>query len=191
MPNRARVIVVAVAAAFLCLGSLSSAQDAPQPWIHVEVVGDGDDAGNVSVNLPLAAAEVLMSMIPPDRIGGGEIRLTDTGVSVSISAVRKMWGQLMDAGDAEFLTFEQEDDTVRVARSGDEIQIRMARAGDPGETAEMRLPVAVVDALLSGDGDSLNLRAALDQLSQLRGDIVSVRENDRRIRVWIDELPQP
>ena len=60
MPNRARVIVVAVAAAFLCLGSLSSAQDAPQPWIHVEVVGDGDDAGNVSVNLPLAAAEVLM-----------------------------------------------------------------------------------------------------------------------------------
>ncbi|MCY4660455.1 MAG: hypothetical protein OXF93_11670 [Acidobacteria bacterium] len=187
MHARARVVVAA--AALLCLGGLPVAQDAPQPWIHVEVVG-GDEEGNVSVNLPLAAAEVLASMIPPERIGGGEIQLTDTGVSVSIPAVRKMWSQLMDAGDAEFITIEHEDDTVRVARSGDEIEVRMARGGE-AETAEMRLPVAVVDALLSGDGDSLNLRAALDRLSELRGDIVRVREDDRRIRVWIDEVPQP
>ena len=188
MQARARVVVAA--AALLCLGGLPSAQDAPQPWIHVEVVG-GDGGGNASVNLPLAAAEVLASMIPPDRIGGGAIQLTDSGVSVSIPAVRKMWGQLMAAGDAEFITIEQEDDIVRVARSGEEIEIRMARGGEATETAEMRLPVAVVDALLSGDGDSLNLRAALDQLSELRGDIVRVREDERRIRVWIDELPQP
>jgi hypothetical protein len=187
----ARAHVIVAAAALLCFGAPASAQDAPQPWIHVEVVGGGDNRGNVSVNLPLAAAEVLVSMIPPDRIGGGEIQLTETGVSVSIPAVRKMWGQLMNAGDAEFLTIEQENDTVRVARSGDEIEVRMARGGEQTETAEMRLPVAVVDALLSGDGDTLNLRAALDRLSELRGDIVQVRENDRRIRVWIDELPQP
>ncbi len=187
MHARARVVVAA--AALLFLGGLPVAQDAPQPWIHVEVAG-GDEEGNVSVNLPLAAAEVLASMIPPERIGGGEIQLTDTGVSVSIPAVRKMWSQLMDAGDAEFITIEHEDDTVRVARSGDEIEVRMARGGE-AETAEMRLPVAVVDALLSGDGDSLNLRAALDRLSELRGDIVRVREDDRRIRVWIDEVPQP
>ena len=67
----------------------------------------------------------------------------------------------------------------------------MARGGDGGETAEMRLPVAVVDALLSGDGDTLDLRAAVEQLGRLRGDIVRVREDDRSIRVWIDETPQP
>ena len=187
MHARARVVVAV--AVLLWLGGLSSAQDAPQPWIHVEVVG-GDDQGNVSVNLPLAAAEVLASMIPPDRIGGGTIQLTDTGVSVSIPAVRKMWGQLLAAGDAEFITIAQEDDIVRVARSGDEIEVRMSRDG-AAETAEMRLPIAVVDALLSGDGDSLNLPAALERLSELRGDIVRVREDDRQIRVWIDEVPQP
>ena len=101
-----------------------------------------------------------------------------------------MWRQLLAAGDAEFITMEHEDDTVRVARSGDEIEVRMARGGED-ETADMRLPVAVVDALLSGDGDSLNLPAALARLGELRGDIVRVREDDRRIRVWIDEQPQP
>ena len=186
----ARVRVVVAAATLLCLASIARAQDAPQPWIHVEVSG-GDDDANVSVNLPLAAAEVLVSMIPPDRIGGGEIQLTDSGVSVSIPALRKTWRQLMDAGDAEFITIEHENDTVRVARSGDEIEVRMARGGDGGETAEMRLPVAVVDALLSGDGDTLDLRAAVEQLGRLRGDIVRVREDDRSIRVWIDETPQP
>ncbi len=185
----ARALVVVAAAALLCLGGLPGAQDAPQPWIHVEVAGvDGED--DVSVNLPLAAAEVLASMIPPERIGGGEIQLTDSGVSVSIPAVRKMWSQLMAAGDGEFITIEQGNDTVRVARSGGEIEVRMARGGN-AETAEMRLPVAVVDALLSGDGDSLNLRAALDRLRELRGNVVQVREDNRRIRVWIDELPQP
>lgn len=187
----ARVRFVVAASVFACLVGLAGAQDVPQPWIHVEVVGDGDNEGTASVNLPLAAAEVLVSMIPPDRIGGGEIRLTDSGVSVSIPAVRKMWGQLMDAGDAEFITVETDRDTVRVARSGDDIEVRMARGGDGGETAEMRMPVAVVDALLSGDGDTLNLRAAVEQLGRLRGDIVRVREDDRRIRVWIDEVPQP
>ena len=184
----ARALVVVGASALLCLAGLARAQDAPQPWIHVEVVGG--DEGNVSVNLPLAAAEVLASMIPPERIGGGEIQLTDSGVSVSIPAVRRMWRQLLAAGDAEFITMEHEDDTVRVARSGDEIEVRMARGGED-ETADMRLPVAVVDALLSGDGDSLNLPAALARLGELRGDIVRVREDDRRIRVWIDEQPQP
>ncbi len=187
-----RTVVFVAAAAVLGLAGAADAQDAaPQPWIHVEVVEGGDDARNANVNLPLAAAEVLASMIPPERIGGGEIQLTDTGVSVSIPALRKTWRQLMEAGDAEFITVRSDTDTVRVARTGNDIEVRMARGGDGGETAEMRLPVAVVDALLSGDGDSLNLPAALARLGELRGDIVRVREADRRIRVWIDEIPQP
>ena len=47
----------------------------------------------------------------------------------------------------------------------------------------------VVDALLSGEGDALNIRAAIDQLSTLRGEMVRVIESDNNIRVWIDENP--
>ena len=47
----------------------------------------------------------------------------------------------------------------------------------------------MVDALLSGDGDTLNIGAAVEELSMLRGELVRVIESDNNIRIWIDESP--
>ncbi len=58
-----------------------------------------------------------------------------------------------------------------------------------GRAVRVEIPVPVVDALLSGDGDVLNVRAALQELSQLRGELVRVIETDSNIRIWIDESP--
>ena len=69
-------------------------------------------------------------------------------------------------------------------RAGDQIVVRVE--GD-NENLRVDLPLALVDALLSGDGETLNVAAALDQLSTLRGDIVRVTEDERQIRVWVDQ----
>lgn len=186
-----RVLVVA-AAAIVCLGTgFVVAQDEPRAWIHVEITGDGEDADTINVNLPLSAAKALLAMVPDDVISDGQLRLEEQGVPFSVSALRDVWQELMKVDDTEFVTIEQENETVRVARAGDNVEVRIEERDDGNETVDVVLPIAVVDALLSGDNDKLNVSAAIDQLSLLRGDIVRVNQVDRQIRVWIDEVAQP
>jgi hypothetical protein len=47
--------------------------------------------------------------------------------------------------------------------------------------------VTLVDALLSGEGESLDLSAALAEVRKLRGEIVRVKDEDSQVRIWIDE----
>jgi len=51
----------------------------------------------------------------------------------------------------------------------------------------VRFPLDVVDALLSGGENELDLIAALDALADHGGgDLVTVESDDESIRVWID-----
>ena len=79
----------------------------------------------------------------------------------------------------------------RRGRDGDAEHGRGARRRGRGMVGEVqiRVPVTVVDALLSGAGDTLDVRAAIQELSALRGEMVQVIQPDTRIRVWIDESP--
>ena len=186
MPTRASRLALVVAAV-VCLGVTAAAQEAAaQAWLHVQITGDG--AENVNVNLPLSVAEPLLALAPDRILPDGQLDLAKQGLPVSVSAMRDTWRALMDVGDTEFVTVEGDGETVRIARNGDQIEVRVEdRGGDGDETVEVLLPVPVVDALLSGDGDTLNVRAAIARLSELRGDIVRVTEDQRQIRVWIDE----
>ena len=57
------------------------------------------------------------------------------------------------------------------------------------EAVRAEVPASGVDALLSGDGDLLDIRAALEELSTLDGEAVRVVEPDSNIRIWIDDSP--
>ncbi len=53
---------------------------------------------------------------------------------------------------------------------------------------EADVPVVVVDALFSGQGEELDVAAAVREMSRLRGDIVTVHdEHDTTVRIWVDE----
>ena len=155
----------------------------PQSWLHVQIDSEGGD-GNVAVNLPLRAVEAVMAMAPDYILSSDGRLLVAEEHGVSVSDIRQAWQGVKDAGDADFVTFQEDERTVRVARSGDQIVVRVE--GD-NENLRVDLPLALVDALLSGDGETLNVAAALDQLSTLRGDIVRVTEDERQIRVWVDQ----
>jgi hypothetical protein len=53
--------------------------------------------------------------------------------------------------------------------------------------ADVKVPMSVVEALLSGPGDELNLVAAIRALA-LHGDtvLVEVKEGTETVRVWVD-----
>jgi hypothetical protein len=172
--------------AILGLGLLAANAGAEGvPWLHVRVEEPGREA-KVSVNLPLSVVEAALKAAPEKVASNGRIRFGDHGHDLELADLRRVWKELRDAGDAELVTVEDEGETVHVARAGSLVQIRVEKPGRR-EQVHVDLPVALVDALLSGEGEGVDLEAGLAQVRSLRGDIVRVKDDDSHVRVWIDE----
>lgn len=184
-----RLLIPILAGLALLAPAVSGAKDKPRsdsktPWIHVEVTEHGQDGAKVKVNLPLTLARTALNMVSNEDISGGHIRIEDNDISVA--DMRQLWNELKKAGDAEFVTAEEEDgQTVRVYRKGDRVFAEV-QGGDEG-TAHVEIPVALVDALLSGNGDELDLESALAELERIGpGEIVRVEDGEDLVRIWIE-----
>ena len=182
-PIRRPWMLAFVTAGLLAAPPPAVAQNA-QNWLHVQVAGDGDDAKNFAMNVPVDAVGAVMSMIPTGMLtNDGQLTVAERH-GLSVAALRQMWLDIRDAGDTEFVTLQHGDETVHIARAGDLIELRVE---DESDTVRIDMPVVVVDALLSGEGETLNVSAALDELSALSGDVVRVTGTEQQIRVWIDD----
>lgn len=155
------------------------------PWLHVRVEEPRREA-KVSVNLPLSVVEAALKAAPEKILSDGKIHLGSHKYDLSVSDLRRLWKELRATGDAELVSVEDGDETVRIARAGSLVQIRVEKPGRE-EQVHVDLPVTLVDALLSGEGESVDLKAALDEVRKLRGDIVRVKDDDSQVRIWIDE----
>jgi len=178
-----RRATLAAAAAILLTSAALFAQQA-RPWIHVEVTESGAKESKVRVNVPLALAEAALALSPVQKAIEENLDLDD--MQLSVEDIRQLWQELKAAGDAELVTVADEDETVRVFREGDVFRVEV-RQGEDGETVNVQAPVAVIDALLSGEGQELNIRGAVAQLSTSRGEIVRVESERELVRIWIDE----
>ena len=214
----ALAVMTAFAASGAAIGlHAAQAQQGPQPWIHLDMTGERADM-NMNINLPLAAIEAALALAPEAIVDGdGQLQLGGRR-EIPVAAVRAAWMQLRDAGDIEIANIQNGPQSIRVAREGatllvdvigtDEDDAEHEGDGDDGDAGhdrdgdgdrdrdrdgigevQIRVPVSVVDALLAGDGDTLDVRAAIQELSALRGEMVQVIQPDARIRVWIDESP--
>ncbi len=182
-------IALAVLMASAGAWAQSASESSARPWLHVRVSERGDAASSVNVNLPLSAVEAVVALLPDRLMSHGRMRL-HRDHELSVSDLRTLWGAVRDTGDGEFVSIDHDDSQVRVARSGDVIQIRFDGRDDDGDDAKsvrVEIPVDVVDALLSGDGDTLNLVGALERLKERRGDLVRITDGDERVHIWIDE----
>jgi len=167
------------------------------PWLHVRVE-EVKQASKVSVNLPLSVVEAVIKASPDMIERHGRIHLgREHGKhGLKLADLRRAWKELAAVGDAELVTVESEDENVKVQRKGDLVQVfveQKARTDKDGkklkgaEQVRVEVPVSLVDALLSGEGDEANIEAAILELRKRRGDIVRVQDDDSHVRVWIDE----
>lgn len=176
---------LAAAALALTLLTVSAAAQG-SPWLHVEVRDNGGDKGEtVNVNVPFSLASIAMRAVPQKAFEKATEKLEKN--DISIADIRAMWTELRNAGDAELVTVDDADQTVRVVREGDRIRVRVQSKQEDGEQVGVDLPIAVVDALFSGTGEELNIPAAMVELESVRGDVVNVTDKDQTVRVWIDE----
>ena len=122
--------------------------------------------------------------------GGQSIRVAREGDTLLVDVIGTEEDDAEHEGGAEEDDAEHrgDDDDAEHDRDRDDAERGRGRRGGIGEV-QIRVPVTVVDALLSGDGETLDVRSAIQELSALRGEMVQVIQPDARIRVWIDESP--
>jgi hypothetical protein len=172
----------------LSLGALQAqAADTEGLWIHIRVLDAKD--GRVSINLPISVVERMGNVMPSDSADtkGGRLRFNDEDITVS--ELREIWADLRKHPDATFISVDETDSKVRVAKIAGNLVVRAHdRKSGREEQVEMKIPGKVVDALLSGPGEQLNLGAAMKALAREgEGEIVSVTGDGETVRIWIDD----
>ncbi len=161
---------------------------AQTPWIHIEVDQNETDASRVKVNLPLSVVEIALEAAPDKFVDHGRIHLHHIDEDLDVEDLRRMWKELRSAPDSELVSVEGKDggERVSVRRQGDQILVEVDDRKD-NDKVNVQIPVAVVDALFSSEGEELNLKGAISELKNLRGDIVRVDDGETKVRIWIDE----
>jgi hypothetical protein len=183
--NTCALTLVALAVPLLAGGAPAASPSGGTAWLHVRVE-EPKQRSRVHVNLPMPVVEAALKAAPDAIASEGRIHLGRHGHDVDIDDFRQMWKELKTVGDAEIVSVEEGDDRVNVSKKGDLLLIRVQEGGDR-ETVHVDLPAALVDALFSGPGPELNVRAAIAELRKLRGDVVRVNDRSSTVRIWIDE----
>jgi hypothetical protein len=200
-------ILTGLGLAALLVPAVAGAQTS-NAWLHIRVE-EAQKASKVHVNLPMSVVEVALKATPELIEEHGKVNLGGHH-GMKLADFRRMWKQLAAVGDAEFVTVESEDENVRVQKKGDLVLVyvdhkpgakKAVAAGEKpkaeaekadarprgAEEVRVEVPVSLVDALLSGEGDEVNIQAAVAELQKRRGDIVRVHDADSNVRIWIDE----
>ncbi len=171
-------------------------------WLHIRVEENGGQREKVKVNLPLSMLVKLAGAIDLEKIDGhtfrgGRIRIDDA--DIDHVDLRAMWNAVKEADDMEFVSIESASENVTVAKDQGYLLVRVRsgrgdddeESGDDrrhGERVNVRVPLAVVDALLSAGEKEFDLQAALMALAESgEGDLVVVEDGDSSVRIWIDD----
>ncbi len=155
-------------------------------WLHVRVE-EGAKQSKVNVNLPLGVVEAVLQGPRPTRSRStGASSFGHEKDGMKIDDARRAWEELKNAGDVDFVTIEDKDQKVRVSRQGSLVVVKVE--GAPGhDQVSVEVPVEVVDALLSGEGEELNVAAALASFRSGAVTSCGSSTRTRRYAIWIDE----
>ncbi len=179
-----RAVWVALLAAGLLVAGVAQAQE-EAPWLHIRVNEGGEDGSKVSVNVPLSLVEVALDIAESEILEESHFDIDHSDITVA--DMRRMWNELRGAGDAEFVTVEEDDEIITISRRGSKVLVEMQDLDDDSEKGRIEVPVGVVDALFSGEGEELNIRAALDELIRTQeGEIVVIEDDETTVRIWIE-----
>jgi hypothetical protein len=170
----------------LILGAATAFGQAPERWIHIRVLGKGQKAETVRVNVPVSVAEQVLPAIDAHNLHKGKITLERKIEGVDL---RALVAAVRNAPDNEFVHVQNPDEDVRVSKSGGYflVKVRDNKQDKSPEQVDVRIPIAVVNALVSEGNEELNLLAALQTLKTF-GDteLVTVTDNEQTVRIWID-----
>jgi hypothetical protein len=179
-----RVLAVAGLAATCFVFGTGTAR-ATERYLHVRV--DGATAGErVRVNVPLSLAEKILPAIDSGDLHNGRVRICKADLdNVDIRAILDA---VRTSPDNEFVTVEEHDQHVRVAKSGGNLVVHVIDKDRHPETVDVTIPMTVVDALVAtAKSDELDIAAAIRALSDAGASfLVTVHDAEQDVRIWVD-----
>ena len=155
-------------------------------WLHVRVTNPASNEETVRVNVPLELAEKVLPTINKDRLHRGRVRFDD--IDCHGVDLRALLEAVRTSKDGEFVTVQSKESDVRVAKRNGTLFVHVFDKNHPKHSeVDIKVPIRVVDALFSSGKDELDLVAALHALAA-QGDteLVSVKDQDNTVRVWLD-----
>jgi hypothetical protein len=168
-----------------------AAHAADSRWLHVTV--DGKDE-TVRVHLPMTVVSAALPLLKEHGMDASCLKIDSH--QLDRAELAKVVTALKGAEDGQYITVEDKDDHVKVTKKGQFLFIHVEEkhgakgAAEGGDHVEVKMPLDVVAALLGGDGDELDVVAALDQLEKYDGtDLVTVNDDGETVRIWIDRKP--
>ncbi len=157
-------------------------------WLHVRV--DETDGAKVKVNVPVSMVEKAIAMVPDEHLRHGRIHMSECCESMTTAELRELWQEIKDSPDMTFVTVEEDDESVRVWKEAGYLKVHVLEQ-DRNEEVNVQVPLAVVDALLSGEGDELDIEAAIRALvEEGSGELVTVSGENEMVRVWVDDIAE-
>ena len=170
-------------AALVIAGAASAASNL---WFHVRV--DEADGAKVTVNLPVSMIEKAIQMIPEKHLNHQGMHFSDH--EMTPADMRELWTELRDSPDMTFVKVEEEGEDVKIWKESGFLYVSVLEA-EGNEKVDVRVPFAVVDALLSGDEDEFNIEAAIHALVQEgEGELVTVTSDNDNVRIWVDSIAE-
>ena len=166
--------------AMLLIPVAGLAQAKTERWLHVRVL-DGED--KVSVNLPVDLVATVLTSIEHENFHHGGIVIEDMDVNRELlEAILKA---AVDSVDGEFVRVEEGDETVvSVHKKNDTLFVVVE---EDHEKVQIQIPIQVAKAMLEGDGEALDIAAALEELGKGGGtELVTVDDGESTVRVWVD-----
>ena len=153
-------------------------------WLHVRVQTPEKDEA-VKVNVPLNLLQTVLPAIHDEDIEQGRLKFDSE--EITVPEMRAIWETIKSQGSYELASIVSGADRVRIALEGDELFVRSLEGSET--EVLVSVPVSVVDAVLSGEGDKLDLQAGIEALQQVGArDLVTVNDGNSTVRVWIDEI---
>jgi len=179
----------------------SGASSKSDQWIHVRVESKEDRGETVRVNVPIEMAAKVLPAIHDQNLHDGKVRIDGDKMNKDVD-LRALLDAVRSSRDGEYVTVQSHESNVRVAKNGGYLYVHVTDKGDANKAAakdgekaagaheskvEIKVPMKVVDALLSAGKDELDIVAALKALSA-HGDteLVTVKDDENTVRVWVD-----
>lgn len=164
----------------------STSSQKGERWLHVRVICTDGKGDTVRVNVPLELAEKVLPAVNHDRLHNGKVKIDNSDINdVDLRAIMEA---VHSAKDGEYVTVQGNDNDVRVAKEGNHLIVHVVdKGGSKKSQVEVKVPMKVVEALLSAGKDELDLVAALHALGT-QGDVelVSVKDSENTVKVWLD-----
>jgi len=151
-------------------------------YVHVRINDREARDESIRIDVPVA---LLGALLDHADVGGWEHDLSLGDAGGSDIDLHELLTALRDAPDGEFLRVRERDESVRVAKEGGFFLVHVDERD--GDRVRVRMPLAVLDALIDSGSEKLDFAAALEALAEYDGDeLLTVESDDEQIRIWID-----